>query len=51
MKSTWANATNAKALLGWEPTVGLEEGLQRCVDWYRGNRSWLQKLPGVCGAV
>jgi nucleoside-diphosphate-sugar epimerase len=23
------------ALTGWEPAVGLEEGLQRTIDWYR----------------
>jgi len=25
----------AKALLGWEPTTPFEEGLRRCVEWYR----------------
>ena len=24
----------ARSVLGWEPTVGLEEGLDRSVDWY-----------------
>jgi nucleoside-diphosphate-sugar epimerase len=23
----------AKALLGWEPTIGLEAGLERTFDW------------------
>jgi len=27
--------TRAKTLLGWEPTVSLEEGLTRTVDWFR----------------
>ena len=26
--------------LGWEPTVRFREGLERTVDWYRGNRDW-----------
>ena len=26
-----------KALCGWEPKVGLEEGIERCVDWYTTN--------------
>jgi nucleoside-diphosphate-sugar epimerase len=25
----------ARRLLGWEPTVDLEEGLARTVEWYR----------------
>ncbi len=25
----------ARSLLGWEPTVGLDEGLRRTVDWFR----------------
>jgi len=27
--------------LGWRPTVSLEEGLRRCVEWYSNNPSWL----------
>lgn len=27
----------ARELLGWAPRVGLEEGLQRSIDWYRGH--------------
>lgn len=32
---TWADNTKAKALLGWEPHIYLEEGVKRFVDWYR----------------
>lgn len=28
-------ARRARALLGWEPTTVFEEGLRRCVEWYR----------------
>ena len=28
--------TRAKALLGWEPTVPLVEGLARTIDYFRG---------------
>jgi CDP-glucose 4,6-dehydratase len=31
----WLDATKAKEVLGWEPTVGLEEGLTRTIEWYR----------------
>ncbi len=27
----------ARELLGWTPRVGLEEGLQRSIDWFRGH--------------
>lgn len=30
--------------LGWQPRVGLEEGLRRTVDWYRANRPWWEPL-------
>jgi UDP-glucose 4-epimerase len=32
-----ADATHARALLGFEAEVGLEEGLSRLVSWWRGN--------------
>lgn len=30
-----ADAAKARDLLGWTPTVPLEEGLRRTIDWYR----------------
>lgn len=30
--------------LGWRPRYGLEESLQKCVDWYGANREWWQKV-------
>ncbi len=32
----WLDATKARKLLGWEGRVGLEDGLRRTVEWYRG---------------
>ena len=40
MISTWANIDKAKALLDWSPQVMLEDGLERCVKWYRDNSPW-----------
>jgi nucleoside-diphosphate-sugar epimerase len=31
----WLDATKAKKVLGWQPTVGLDEGLARTIEWYR----------------
>ena len=36
--------------LGWRPSVSLEEGLSRTVDWYLANEDWWRPLldrPGV----
>jgi UDP-glucuronate 4-epimerase len=33
--ATWADVEKAKRLLGYDPKVGIEEGLSRFVDWYR----------------
>ncbi len=37
MKSTWADISKAKRLLGWQPTVSLSDGIARTIDWYRVN--------------
>jgi UDP-glucuronate decarboxylase len=31
--------SKAKALLGWEPTVNLEDGLARTIAYFRGRHS------------
>jgi UDP-glucuronate 4-epimerase len=36
--ATWADVTRAAALLGWKARVGIEEGLDALVAWYRENR-------------
>ena len=32
---TCANIDAARALIGYQPTTGIEEGLRRFVAWYR----------------
>jgi UDP-glucose 4-epimerase len=32
IRDSWADVTAARAVLGWEPAVGLEEGLRRTID-------------------
>ena len=44
IKETWADIGKAERLLGWKPRMGIDEGLQLSVDWYRANRSWLKDL-------
>ncbi|MGC4002134.1 MAG: GDP-mannose 4,6-dehydratase [Pirellulales bacterium] len=36
--ATWADISAAGRLLDWRPSVTLEEGVARCVEWYRANR-------------
>jgi nucleoside-diphosphate-sugar epimerase len=44
MSSNWADVSKANRLLGWEPKVSLQEGVQRMVDWYRAERSWARSV-------
>jgi dTDP-glucose 4,6-dehydratase len=30
--------------LGWQPTVGIQEGLAQCVDWYRAHADWVDRI-------
>ena len=41
---TWANIDKAKEILNWEPTVSLDEGLEKSIDWYLENKDWLKDI-------
>jgi len=45
--TTWADVSKAGRLLGWRPTVSIEEGLRRAVAWYRANRDMARALELV----
>jgi dTDP-glucose 4,6-dehydratase len=34
------DGSKAKELLGWEPSVSFEEGLDETIKWYRDNEAW-----------
>ncbi|MDI9611665.1 MAG: GDP-mannose 4,6-dehydratase [Acidobacteriota bacterium] len=36
--ATWADTQKAERLLGWKATVSLEEGIRRCVEWWRSRK-------------
>ena len=40
MLANWANVEKAGELLGWEPQVSFDEGIQKEVDWYQRERKW-----------
>jgi UDP-glucuronate 4-epimerase len=37
MDVTWADISKAKRLLGWEPKVSFEEGLERLIRWHESH--------------
>jgi nucleoside-diphosphate-sugar epimerase len=39
IKASWADASLASELLGWEATVPFEEGMRRTVAWFREHRA------------
>ncbi len=38
VRDSQADISKARRLLGFEPTVSLEDGLRRTVEWYRTTR-------------
>ncbi len=36
--------TRVRTEIGWRPSVTLEEGLEKTVEWYSDNESWLREL-------
>lgn len=39
-----ADVTRAGELLGWEPSVSLEEGVTRLINWYIQERAWVSQI-------
>ena len=44
LKATWASIDKARKILAWEPTVSLQEGIEKTVRWYLENKKWLGKI-------
>jgi nucleoside-diphosphate-sugar epimerase len=44
MLANWADVSKAGKLLGWEPHVPLQEGIQLLVQWYQDERVWAREL-------
>lgn len=38
------DSTKIRTELGWKPSLQFEEGLEKTVDWYLANESWLQTV-------
>jgi nucleoside-diphosphate-sugar epimerase len=39
-----ADVNKARAVLGWEPQVGLQEGVRRLLEWYQQERGWAKEI-------
>lgn len=44
MRRNQADVSKAREMLGWEPKVGLREGMQNLVDWYLQERAWAKDI-------
>jgi UDP-glucuronate 4-epimerase len=44
VRATWADISKAGSILGWEPQISLDQGLQACVDWYQEERAWASQV-------
>lgn len=44
MFTNWADVSKAGRLLGWEPQVGLREGVRKLVEWYAAEKSWASEI-------
>jgi dTDP-glucose 4,6-dehydratase len=38
------DATKINAELGWKPSLQFEEGLEKTIDWYLSNASWVENI-------
>lgn len=39
-----ADVSKARNLLGWQPKVGIGDGVQRLVDWVIAERVWVKGI-------
>ena len=41
---THADISKANDLIGYEPSVSIDEGVRKFIDWYRSNRAWYRTI-------
>jgi nucleoside-diphosphate-sugar epimerase len=44
VRATWADISRARELLDWSPRTPLDDGLARCVEWYRAEQAWARTI-------
>ena len=51
-----ADASKARRLLDWQPSMTFEQGLAQTIEWYRTHRNvwekqlWMREIPIVTGS-
>ena len=45
--STWADISKAGQLLNWQPTISLDKGLEKTIEWYYQNKFWLRDIKFI----
>jgi len=43
-RHTHADVSKASDLLGYQPSIGIREGVEQFVEWYRANEEWYRPL-------
>ncbi len=44
MYANWADTRKAQARLGWQPKVGIRQGIEAMVAWYLEERAWASQV-------
>lgn len=44
MEANQADVHKAQEVLGWEPRIGIQEGIHRMVEWYKKERDWVSQI-------
>src|SRR5512136_3030188 len=44
MNTNWADVGKAHQVLQWKPQVGLEQGVNNLVNWYKQEQSWAKDI-------
>ncbi|GAP13933.1 nucleoside-diphosphate-sugar epimerase [Longilinea arvoryzae] len=44
MMNNLADVRKAQKMLGWQPQVGLREGVRHLIDWYMAERNWASQV-------
>src|SRR5215469_15711227 len=42
--ATWADISEARQRLGWQPEIVYHEGFKRSIEWYKEHRSWAREI-------
>jgi len=42
--ATWADISQARQCLHWQPEVVYEDGVEKSIQWYRENRDWAKEI-------